>query len=47
LYHNEAAIPWAHTRNTAHAVNDIIDHLLADGVVAAGVVVGGILLAAD
>lgn len=35
------------TSNAADAVNDIVDHLLADGVVATGVVVGGILLAAD
>jgi hypothetical protein len=35
------------TSDTAHAVNDAINHLLADGVVATGIVVGGILLSAD
>jgi hypothetical protein len=35
------------TSNTADAVNDPVDHLLANGVVATGIVVGGILLAAD
>lgn len=36
-----------HTGNTAHAVDDGVDHLLADGVVSASVIVGSILLAAD
>ena len=36
-----------HTSNTANAVHDIVNHLLADGVVTTGVVVGSILLAAD
>lgn len=36
-----------HTGDTADAVNNVVNHLLANGVVAAGVVVGGILLAAD
>lgn len=35
------------TSNTADAVNDIVDHLLANGVVATGIVVGSVLLAAD
>jgi len=35
------------TSNTSDAVNDIVNHLLADGVVPTGVVVGSILLAAD
>lgn len=35
------------TGDAADAVDDIVDHLLADGVVATGIVVGGILLAAD
>ncbi len=35
------------TGNTADAVDDVVHHLLSDGVVAAGIVVGGILLAAD
>jgi hypothetical protein len=33
--------------NAANAVNDIVDHLLANGVVTTSVVVGGILLTAD
>lgn len=35
------------TSNTSNAVNDIVDHLLADGVVSTGVVVCSILLATD
>lgn len=35
------------TSNAANAVHDAIDHLLANGVVATGVVVGSILLATD
>lgn len=35
------------TGNPADSVNDIIHHLLANGIVSAGVVVGGILFAAD
>lgn len=35
------------TNNAAHAVHDIVNHLLANCVVTTGVVVGGILLAAD
>lgn len=35
------------TGNATHAVHDIVDHLLANGVVTTGVVVGSILLAAD
>lgn len=35
------------TSNTADTVDDIVDHLLANGVVTTGVVVGSILLAAD
>lgn len=35
------------TSNTSNAVNDTVDHLLANCVVATGVVVGSILLAAD
>src|SRR3954452_25452260 len=35
------------TSNAANAVDDAVGHLLADGVVATGIVVGGILLAAD
>lgn len=35
------------TSHAADAVHDIVDHLLANGVVATGVVVGSILLAAD
>lgn len=35
------------TRDAAHTVDDIVDHLLANGVMAARIVVGGILLAAD
>ena len=35
------------TCDPADTVDDIVDHLLADGVVTTGIVVGGILLAAD
>lgn len=35
------------TDNTANAIHAVVNLLLADGVVAASVVVGGILLAAD
>lgn len=35
------------TGDAADTVDDIVNHLLANGVVATGVVVGGILLAAD
>lgn len=35
------------TSDTADAVNDIVNHLLANGVVTTGIVVGSILLAAD
>lgn len=35
------------TGNTADTINDIVDHLLADGVVTTSIVVGSILLAAD
>lgn len=35
------------TDNTADALHDVVDHLLADGVVTTGIVVGSILLAAD
>lgn len=35
------------TSNTSNAVNDIVNHLLADGVVPTGIVVGGILLSTD
>lgn len=35
------------TSNASDAIDDIINHLLADGIVATGVVVGGILLAVD
>ena len=35
------------TGDAADALNDIVDHLLPDGVVAAGIVVGGVLLATD
>jgi hypothetical protein len=35
------------TSDTADAVDDIVDHLLADGVVATGIVVGRILLPTD
>jgi hypothetical protein len=36
-----------HTNNTANALHDTVNLLLANGIVATGVVVGGILLAAD
>lgn len=36
-----------HTGNTADAIDDIVNHLLANGVVPTGVVVGRILLAID
>lgn len=35
------------TSNTSNTVNDIVNHLLANGVVPTGIVVGSILLAAD
>lgn len=35
------------TRHTANAIHDIVHHLLSNSVVTTGVVVGGILLAAD
>jgi hypothetical protein len=35
------------TSDTSDSVNDIVDHFLANGIVAASVVVGSILLAAD
>lgn len=35
------------TGNTSNSVNDIVDHLLSNGVVTTGVVVGGILLTTD
>lgn len=35
------------TSNAADAVDDIVDHLLADGVMTTGIIVGSILLAAD
>lgn len=35
------------TSNTANAVNNIVDHLLANGVVATSIVVGSVLLTAD
>lgn len=35
------------TGNASNAVNDIVNHLLADGVVTTSVVVGGIFLSAD
>jgi hypothetical protein len=35
------------TGDTANAVNDIVDHFLANGVVTTSVVVGGILLTTD
>lgn len=35
------------TGDTTNAINDIVDHLLANGVVTTGIVVGSILLAAD
>lgn len=35
------------TGDATNAVNDIVDHLLANGVVTTGVVVGGILLTTD
>ena len=37
----------APTNNTANAVDDIVNHLLANGVVTTGIVVGGILLSAN
>lgn len=35
------------TGNTTNSVHDIVDHLLANGVVTTGIVVGGILLTTD
>ena len=35
------------TSHAADAIHDIVDHLLANGVVTTGIVVGSILLAAD
>ena len=35
------------TGNTSNSVNDIVDHLLSNGIVTTGVVVGGILLTTD
>merc|ERR1719491_949568 len=45
--HEEALEAGAVVRQLANAVEDQVDDLLADGVVAAGVVVGRILLAGD
>jgi hypothetical protein len=35
------------TCDTSDAVNDVVNHLLADGIVTTSIVVGGILLSAD
>lgn len=35
------------TNNAANSVQGAVDHLLANGVMTAGIVVGGILLATD
>lgn len=35
------------TSDTSNAVNDVVNHLFADGVVPTGVVVGSIFLATD
>jgi len=43
----EADFQPKHTSHPANPVNDIVYHLLPNGIVATGVVVGGILLAAD
>ena len=37
----------ARVGNTANLVENLVDHLLSDGVVTTGVVVGGILLTSD
>jgi hypothetical protein len=44
LINNSLAI---HTCNTSDTVNDVVNHLLANGVMATGVVVSGILFSAD
>ena len=43
----ETLKPTAIVRQLANAIEHIVDDLLANGIVATGVVVGGILLARD
>lgn len=38
---------WSLTCNTSDSVKAVVDHLLANGVVTTGIVVGGILLSTD